>query len=98
MMLMPWKMPIYRSRVRSGGRCGANGRASAARRGYDRRHQRLRLMVLREQPICAADGCDEPATELDHIKPLRAGGTDERCNMQGLCRLHHNQKTHREGA
>lgn len=70
-------------------------RASASTRGYGRRWQRLRLMYLRHNPICEARGCERPATDVDHKKPKRDGGTDEVENLQALCHSHHSQKTAR---
>lgn len=50
-------------------------------------------MVLRRDPICKADGCEEPSTDVDHIIPRREGGQDTMENLQGLCHSHHSQKT-----
>lgn len=57
-------------------------------RGYDRRWRKLRLLVLREEPLCRL--CREIgrvrlAQVVDHIKPKSDGGTDERENLQPLC-------------
>lgn len=71
-------------------------RGSAASRGYDREWQRLRLMVLRREPLCrmCADlGVITPATDVDHIIPKRDGGPDTFENLQPLCHGHHSQKT-----
>lgn len=68
-------------------------RPSAAKRGYDRTWQRLRLMVLARDPICRwHEGCKEPSTESDHIVPKRQGGRNTMENLQGLCKRHHNMK------
>ena len=72
------------------------GRGSAAKRGYDRRWQRLRKLVLARQPICQAVGCMAAATEVDHITPRRRGGDDSLANLQALCKAHHSLKTARE--
>ena len=42
-----------------------------------------------------APGCTERATEVDHIVPLRQGGTSEADNLQTLCKRHHSRKTAR---
>jgi len=75
-------------------------RGSAARRGYDARWRKVREMVLREQPLCAdpfgihaARGEVVLATEVDHIVPLAQGGTNERSNLQPLCKSCHARKT-----
>lgn len=43
--------------------------------------------------ICARKGRLTPATEVDHIIPLEAGGTDEASNLQSLCHDCHALKT-----
>lgn len=83
--------------------CGAhrsaeeNGRGSAAARGYGYRWQKLRLMQLRRQPICAdpfaIHGTPVEATEVDHIVPRSRGGTDQFENLQSLCKACHSRKT-----
>lgn len=69
-------------------------RPSAAKRGYDKRWQRLRLMVLRGEPLCRQ--CGAPATDVDHIVPRAQGGADELDNLQALCHSCHSRKTNRE--
>lgn len=76
-------------------------RESAAKRGYDRRWQRLRLAYLRAHPLCVecqAEHRTTPATEVDHITPLRWGGTHDWSNLQALCKPHHSRKTMTEAA
>ena len=73
-------------------------RASAARRGYDRAEQRVAQAYLVKHPICQAPGCNEPATDVDHIVPLRQGGARlETNNLQSLCHSCHSRKTRRGG-
>lgn len=69
------------------------GRESAARRGYDRRHQWWRLRVLARDPICV--NCQAAqATEADHIMPIARGGARlDLDNGQGLCKPCHSKKT-----
>lgn len=44
--------------------------------------------------MCKAKGRVTPATEVDHIVPLRQGGARlDRSNLQSLCRPCHAQKT-----
>ena len=55
-------------------------------------------MVLREEPLCrdpfALHGGEPvPATDVDHIKPKRLGGTDARGNLQSLCHECHSRKS-----
>jgi 5-methylcytosine-specific restriction endonuclease McrA len=59
------------------------------------RWRRYRDFFLKLNPICAE--CDEAATVVDHIEPVRLGGefwAPE--NHQGLCAAHHNSKSGRE--
>lgn len=69
-------------------------RPPAHRRGYGGPWRRLRLLVLNHEPFCRL--CGAPATEVDHIVPLRAGGTNELSNLQPLCKSCHSRKTGRE--
>lgn len=65
--------------------------------------QKLRRQVAAEQPLCP--DCEaqgrvtawyEQGGELDHVKPLHKGGTNERSNLEGVCKLHHDERTARE--
>lgn len=63
------------------------------------RLRKIREMVRAEQPLCPE--CQRAGQvrgwdELDHIVPLHLGGTDDRANLVGLCRLHHDRKTRLE--
>lgn len=61
--------------------------------------QRIRLQVLADEPLCRACQSQDRVTaaaEVDHIKPLHLGGTDERSNLQPLCAECHEQKTRAE--
>lgn len=73
---------------------------SSTRRGSTRASRKLRAQVLAEQPICAWPGCDELATEDDHIVPVHQRPDLDlvRENHQGLCSTHHEQKTQLEAA
>ena len=76
-------------------------RPSPSRRGYDRKWMRLRRWFLARHPLCAhclQRGFTTPATEVDHIKPLRDGGARlDQTNLQALCKSCHSRKTAREG-
>ena len=73
-------------------------RPSPSKRGYGRRWQRLRMMVLRRDPICTVPGCIESSTDADHIVPKSQGGDDSMENLQGMCHGHHSRKTRLESA
>lgn len=57
----------------------------------------LRRTVLKEQPWCNVLGCNNPATDVDHIQGLAQGGAPyDRANLQALCAKHHGEKTRQE--
>ena len=68
----------------------------SAPRGYGARWRKLRVMILAREPYCQAEGCNEWATEVDHIVPTTAGGTDRVDNLQALCKSCHSRKTSTE--
>ena len=61
----------------------------------DPRYQRDRERFLIMHPFCNAPGCNEPATDLDHIIPHRGDFRlfYDMSNWQGLCHKHHSIKT-----
>jgi 5-methylcytosine-specific restriction protein A len=70
-------------------------RGSAASRGYGRRHEKWRKLILHRDPLCKiARFCDglAPSVVADHITPLRAGGDYSIENGQGACERCHNWK------
>lgn len=76
------------------------GRATAEQRGYDWKWRKLARQVLeRDMHLCQCEDCKGerlPATEVDHIVPKSAGGTDEPGNLQAINRDCHARKTRRE--
>lgn len=68
-------------------------RPSPASRGYDATWRRIRQAHLRAEPQCRE--CGQPAVLVDHITPLRHGGTNDPANLQSLCGPCHNRKTAR---
>lgn len=74
-------------------------RGSAHARGYGVSWRRLREVVLQAEPLCRhcmQRGRVIAAVEVDHITPLRDGGTNDKDNLQALCRQHHMEKTIRD--
>jgi 5-methylcytosine-specific restriction protein A len=69
-----------------------DNRGSSTARGYGSDWQRLRLWFLCRNPLCKH--CGKPAEDIDHIRPLRAGGARlDQANLQSLCRACHTKKT-----
>ena len=70
-------------------------RGSAARRGYNRRWARYRMVYLRQHPICVA--CGAVANEVDHVQRVVRGQNDPlfwvESNHQALCKRCHSRKT-----
>ena len=72
-------------------------------RGYGWRHQQMRELVLREEPLCRMCLAAEPrrytpTVIADHRIPKAEGGTDDRDNYQGLCQDCSDAKTAEEAA
>lgn len=71
-------------------------RPSAHRRGYDGDWLKLRAWFLRHHPICQirVKCSGEPATEVDHIRPIADGGDRlNPDNLQSACTACHSWKT-----
>jgi 5-methylcytosine-specific restriction protein A len=77
-------------------------RGSARERGYDRTWEKLRNVVRSEEPLCRmclAEDRISPTEEIDHIVAFHGIGDPrrlDRANLQGLCGMHHRQKTRLE--
>ena len=73
-------------------------RGTAASRGYDHRWRKLRLMVLRKEPLCRE--CGRGATVVDHVIPHRGDRAlfNDPYNLQSLCKACHNKKSGRENS
>lgn len=46
--------------------------------------------------VCARPGCQDRATDVDHILPLWLGGSNREKNLEPLCAAHHSAKTKAE--
>lgn len=72
-------------------------RPSSWKQGYDARWQKVRKRYLRANPYCEIRmKCKgDAARHVDHIVPLRDGGTHEETNLQSACLRCHSAKTAR---
>lgn len=69
--------------------------ATAAKFYNSSQWKRLRRMVLSAEPLCRM--CGRGACEVDHITPIRQGGSrSELTNLQALCSSCHASKTRLE--
>lgn len=57
--------------------------------------RKLRAYVLAGEPLCRE--CGDVATVVDHVKPIRLGGSRwSHENLQPLCKAHHDEKSRSE--
>jgi 5-methylcytosine-specific restriction protein A len=73
-------------------------RPSSTERGYDAPWRKLRVVFLRAHPICCVAGCNEVATDVDHILSVR-DRPDLRLewsNARQMCHGHHSSRTARD--
>lgn len=79
------------------------GRGSAASRGYGGAWRKIRKAFLAAFPLCsdihgvhARRGEVALATDVDHILPLKEGGTNDWSNLRSLCHSCHSRRTSRD--
>lgn len=94
-------------RITNGGRCDTHTptpkhrppdrRPGPRQRGYDYQWERTRAAYLSDHPNCEWPGCDQPATDVDHVVPrhlfTNRYAADDETNLQSLCHPHHSRKT-----
>lgn len=76
-------------------------RGNPAERGYGWQWQKLRKVMLAQDPLCRTcreQGKVTAAQELDHIVPKAEGGTDDPANLAPICKPCHKEKTAHESA
>jgi 5-methylcytosine-specific restriction protein A len=61
-------------------------------RDYGSNWKFIRARVLKAEPNCRF--CGEVATEVDHITPLKNGGTHDINNLRPLCKSCHSRRTY----
>jgi 5-methylcytosine-specific restriction protein A len=105
----PCRQPGCPALVQGGGYCSEHKkqeqhkydeqRGSAASRGYGAIWRKIRLIKLRESPLCE-DCLKEnrltPANEVHHIKALIDGGNHSLDNLMSLCKACHSTRTTKE--
>jgi 5-methylcytosine-specific restriction protein A len=67
----------------------------AGANGYGSSWERIRRVVLDEEPDCRI--CGAPATDVDHILNRARGGSDDRSNLRSLCSACHRGVTSSQG-
>ena len=89
---MPTRSPIHRP---SYWRPYQDTRPTARARGYDSNWERARAEALRRHPLCSEPGCNERATDVDHILTIneRPDLRLTQSNLRPLCHSHHSRKT-----
>ena len=73
---------------------------TTTKRGYGSHWQKLRALVLSNEPWCRPCRTlyrHTKATQVDHIKPKAEGGTDDLSNLQPICFVCHKAKSSKEG-
>lgn len=85
-------------------RAADRARGSGAARGWSKRWAAFRLRYLRDHPMCECgpdccpEGCDQPATDVDHIDGTGRNGPRayDPTNLQALSHACHSRKTARQ--
>jgi hypothetical protein len=69
-------------------------RGTTAQRGYGAHWQAISIKRRRQYPTCEYrfDGCTFLATEVDHVRPVRAGGRSVWSNARSSCHSCNNAK------
>lgn len=97
---MPWRwaspcvMPGCKNTTRKGHVCDVHiaekrrqqdaYRPKAAQRGYDHVWRKTRNALLQKSPLC--EYCGGMAELVDHVVPVRYGGTNDDTNLVPCCR------------
>lgn len=58
---------------------------------YSRAWQKIRADYLKHFPFCV--DCGELASEVDHLIPIKQGGTHDHENLRSRCKKCHSRKT-----
>ena len=63
-------------------------------RTYGYEWAKIRTQYIKSSPKCVR--CNYPAQIVDHIRPVKDGGSNHFTNLQSLCRICHGVKTGRD--
>ena len=86
--------PLAQEQQRQAGREYDRDRPSSTQRGYGSAHWRkLRLMILRRQPLCAC-GCGQASTEVHHVDGDSSNNDWD--NLEALTKECHSRITAKE--
>lgn len=77
---------VCRALIDRGSYCAAHRPRAGSTRAWRRRRAEVLARAGYRCTVCGA-----PATEVDHIEPVTAGGSDEPTNLRAVCR-HHNPR------
>lgn len=92
------RLPTLKPRVAF---AGQKIRAHYVERMRGSANMKRRERILSARPLCVvceSEGRTSAATEVDHVVPLWAGGSEADANLQPLCRACHVEKSARETA
>jgi 5-methylcytosine-specific restriction endonuclease McrA len=74
---------VCRAPIERGSYCAAHRQ----RKGSTRAWRALRERILaRDGHVCVV--CGAPASEVDHIRPVSVGGSDDPANLRAVCGDH----------
>ena len=96
---MPTRPPVIGGRTKKASWKPSSIKATPRTRG--RAGQKDRKQVMAEEPVCRLclkAGRTRASEQVDHIRPLAWGGSDDRTNKQALCIPCHEEKSRAERA
>jgi hypothetical protein len=70
-------------------------RPSSTERGYDATWRKLRLVFIRQHPVCSTPRCGDMTTDVDHVQSVeeRPDLRLEWSNLRAYCHACHSRRT-----